>query len=356
MIQFHLSIHIYIYREIALCGLAIFLCEELKHQRAESPIRPFIQFIVGDLQVKSFFIYSLILIFIFQNADWTIFAADMLRFLACYAPLFLGHRDNQSGQMYTVIIDGLIKSLRANIPRDVGALMRNNVRIIKSLIFAILDWILHVPSEYLQQIQTYQDENRQDISSTIIQRVFAVLIEVYNKTHSSNDEQKVQDNELTLSQSIKLCCKFAILFLLNEHSHFPLTKNESSLITTNVHEGHDWPNGSKQGNGNTDEHSTLPAVTSDELIIYSPNIQLFVIHDDFLISFIEIPNENNNELVADHQHFVSRTTLCRTIIRDLCGRYCWDNYAFNISSNSKAISKPFNNPIGNESFSILTIR
>ena len=38
-------------REIALCGLAIFLCEELKHQRAESPIRPFIVFIVECLQV-----------------------------------------------------------------------------------------------------------------------------------------------------------------------------------------------------------------------------------------------------------------------------------------------------------------
>lgn len=40
-------------REIALCGLAIFLCEELKHQRIESPIRPFIVFIVECLQVSS---------------------------------------------------------------------------------------------------------------------------------------------------------------------------------------------------------------------------------------------------------------------------------------------------------------
>jgi hypothetical protein len=40
-------------REIALCGLAIFLCEELKHQRIESPIRPFILFIVDYLQVSS---------------------------------------------------------------------------------------------------------------------------------------------------------------------------------------------------------------------------------------------------------------------------------------------------------------
>ncbi|CAF4240865.1 unnamed protein product, partial [Rotaria magnacalcarata] len=37
-------------REIALCGLAIFLCEELKHQRTESPIRPFLLFIVECLQ------------------------------------------------------------------------------------------------------------------------------------------------------------------------------------------------------------------------------------------------------------------------------------------------------------------
>jgi hypothetical protein len=39
-------------REIALCGLAIFLCEELKHERTESPIRPFIVFIVECLQVS----------------------------------------------------------------------------------------------------------------------------------------------------------------------------------------------------------------------------------------------------------------------------------------------------------------
>ena len=43
-------------REIALCGLAIFLCEELKHQRTESPIRPFIVFIVECLQVGYYFI------------------------------------------------------------------------------------------------------------------------------------------------------------------------------------------------------------------------------------------------------------------------------------------------------------
>ncbi len=32
--------------------MAIFLCEELKHQRTESPIRPFIVFIVECLQVS----------------------------------------------------------------------------------------------------------------------------------------------------------------------------------------------------------------------------------------------------------------------------------------------------------------
>ncbi|CAF1505412.1 unnamed protein product, partial [Didymodactylos carnosus] len=37
-------------REIALCGLAIFICEELKHQRLESPIKPFMLFIVESLQ------------------------------------------------------------------------------------------------------------------------------------------------------------------------------------------------------------------------------------------------------------------------------------------------------------------
>ncbi|CAF1014308.1 unnamed protein product [Adineta steineri] len=314
-------------REIALCGVAIFLCEELKHQRVESPIKPFMTFIVDCL----------------QPADSTMFAADMLRFLASYAPLFISHRDNQSGQVYTKIIDGLILSLRANIPRDVGALMRNNVRIIKSLIFALLEWILHVPTSYLQQQQTIRDDNNQDISSTIIQRTFSVLIDAYRSTNSLNDEQTVQDNELTLSQSIKLCCKFAILFLLNEHSHFPLTENESSLITTNVHEGHDWLNSSKQQTISSDDNQNLNQ--SDELIINSSNIQLFVIHDDFLISFIEIPNDKINELTTDNQQFISRTTLCRTIIRDLCGRYCWDNYAFNISSNSKAITRSFNNTI-----------
>ena len=270
------------------------------------------------------------------------FAADMLRFLASYAPLFISHRDNQSGLLYTLIIDGLISSLRTNIPRDIGALMRNNVRIIKSLIFALVDWILHVPTSYLQQEQVHRDENNQEISTSIIQRTFGIFVDVYRSTNSLNDEQKVQDNELTISQSIKLCCKFAILFLLNEHSHFPLTENESSLITTNVHEGHDWSGMPKTSQGSNEEsiHS------SDELVVHSSNIQLFVIHDDFLISFVEIPNETSNELAPDNQQFVSRTTVCRTIIRDLCGRYCWDNHAFNINANSKAITRPLHNSIG----------
>ncbi|CAF1292177.1 unnamed protein product [Rotaria magnacalcarata] len=329
-------------REIALCGLAIFLCEELKHQRTESPIRPFLLFIVECLQGQSKKRTS-----VAEGehpADSTVFAADMVRFLASYAPLFISHRDNHSGQLYTLIIDGLISSLRSNIPADIGALMRNNVRIIKSLIFALLDWILHVPTSYLQQQQQMgRDTKNQEASTTAIQRTFSILIDVYRATHSLNDEHKVQDNELTLSQSIKLCCKFAILFLLNEHSHFPLTENESSLITTNVHEGHDWSSPSKQLTVQNEEN--LNPNQSDELIIHSSNIQLFVIHDDFLVSFVEIPNDKVNELTTDSQQFISRTTVCRTIIRDLCGRYCWDNYAFNISSNSKTITSPFNNPI-----------
>lgn len=266
----------------------------------------------------------------------------MLRFLASYAPLFLTHRDNQSGQLYTLLIDGLIASLRANIPRDIGALMRNNVRIIKSLIFALLEWMLHVPTSYLQQIVTHRDENNAEISTTVIQRTFAILIDLYRSTNSLNDEQQTQDNELSLSQSIKLSCKFAILFLLNEHSHFPLMENESSLIITNVHEGHDWFNMSRQPSGSTEENAN----SSEELIIHSSNIQLFVIHDDFLISFIEIPNEKSNELTTDNQQFLSRTTICRTIIRDLCGRYCWDNYAFNLNANQKTIARSSNNSIG----------
>jgi hypothetical protein len=114
------------------------------------------------------------------------------------------------------------------------------------------------------------------------------------------------------------------------------------LITTNIHEGHDWLPLSKPPATQTEENPN----PSDELIIQSSNIQLFVIHDDFLISFIEIPNEKINELTTDNQQFISRTTLCRTIIRDLCGRYCWDNYAFNINSNSKTITRSFNNSIG----------
>lgn len=269
----------------------------------------------------------------------------MLRFLASYAPLFISHRDNQSGQLYTTIIDGLISSLRANIPADIGALMRNNVRIIKSLVFALLDWILHVPTSYLQHLSPTNPEDPNEIPTTVIQRTFSILIDVYRATHSLNDQHKVQDNELTLSQSIKLCCKFAILFLLNEHSHFPLTENESSLITSNVHEGHDWPSAAKPLLSSNEENQ--PPNQIDEITIHSPNIQLFVIHDDFLVSFIEIPNDKaNNELSNDNQQFTSRTTICRTIIRDLCGRYCWDNHAFNISLNSKIISRPFNNPIG----------
>ena len=272
----------------------------------------------------------------------------MLRFLASYAPLFISHRDNQSGQLYTLIIDGLISSLHANIPRDIGALMRNNVRTIKSLIFALLDWILHVPTNYLKQKQINRDENNQEISTTIIQRTFSILVEVYHSTNSLNIEEKIKNNELTLDQSIKLCCKFAILFLLNQHSHFPLAENEASLVTTNVHEGHDWSFLSKLPTNQNDDNQNL--TQTDELIIHSPNIQLFAIHDDFLISFVEIPNNKVNELTTDSQQFTSRTTICRTIIRDLCGRYCWDNYAFNLSLDSKAITYPFNNPIGEIKF------
>ncbi|CAF0804920.1 unnamed protein product [Didymodactylos carnosus] len=342
-------------REIALCGLAIFICEELKHNRLESPIKPFMLFIVDCLQGQSK--RSISSDKHNHSADSTMFAADMLRFLSSYASLLSNHRDNVSGNLYMLIIDGLINTLKFNIPSDVGSLLRNNVRIIKSLIFALLDWILHIPHRYLVNINLNDNtttKNIQHHQQSIIQRTFSILIDLYRASDRLQREQQetTTREEIPLSQSIKLCSKFAIICLLSEHSHFPISDDDASLVTSSVNEGHDWSNKNiqqKQLQTQTDSIAPENSSTGDEIVIQSSNIQLFVIHDDFLISFVEIPadntiitdNETPNGNEENHQTIsplTSTSTICRTIVRDLCGKYCWDSYAWDISHESKAMT------------------
>ena len=111
------------------------------------------------------------------------------------------------------------------------------------------------------------------------------------------------------SEHIHLSAKFIITHLLNQLNHFPFGLAGPTRIVSSVNETSDT-------GLNLDELSTI--------LFEQSNIQFFTVNNRFLISFIELSMKANEKFFNINPKLKTSTTVCRFIVRDFCGKNCWD--------------------------------
>lgn len=101
-----------------------------------------------------------------------------------------------------------------------------------------------------------------------------------------------------------------ISHLLNQLNFFPYGPTGPAKIVSSVNELSDL-------NLGLDELSTS--------LFEQNNIQFFSVNSQFLISFIELPMRDNEKYFSPGVNLKCSTTLCRLVVRDFCGKTCWDS-------------------------------
>lgn len=106
-----------------------------------------------------------------------------------------------------------------------------------------------------------------------------------------------------------LAARFIIQHLLTQLNHFPFGSTGPSKIVSSVNETSDL-------SLNLDELTPL--------LFEQPNIQFFTVNNQFLISFVELPMKGNEQFFNINPELKTSATICRFIVRDFCGKNCWD--------------------------------
>ena len=213
-------------------------------------------------------------------------SCDNLRFLSVLANLIF-----QNEIQYAInIINELNQCLVKLINTKPEAISEDYEKAIIANMLALLEWCLNMPLEQLK------DSDR----ATLLRNNFKLISHIAF-TFKSNDCME--------SEHIHLSAKFIIAHLLNQLNHFPFGLAGPTRIVSSVNETSDI-------GLNIDELSPI--------LFEQPNIQFFTVNNQFLISFIELPMKNNEKFFNINPKLKTSNTICRFIVRDFCGKNCWD--------------------------------
>jgi hypothetical protein len=168
-----------------------------------------------------------------------------------------------------------------------------------SNMFALLDWYMYSPLDKLKEHDR----------ASLLNNIFKLLVHVCNKFR----------NCLTLPiEHIYLTAKYIIGHLLTQLNHYPFGVCGTSKIVSTISEY-------------TDQTYSTP-----DLACENPCIQYFTVNNQYLITFVELDVQHSGYNILNfldmnslntNKNFKTASTLCRFIIRDNCGKYCWDCYS-----------------------------
>ncbi len=156
--------------------------------------------------------------------------------------------------------------------------------------FALLEWCMSMPLGKLKE----------NDRGTLLRNNFKLI------THICNTFKPVESPE---AEHVHLAARFIIQHLLTQLNHFPFASTGPSKIVSSVNETSDLLL-------NTDELTPI--------LFEQPNIQFFTVNNQFLISFVELPMKGNEAFFNVNPMLKTSSTICRFIVRDFCGKNCWD--------------------------------
>ncbi|CAL1547567.1 unnamed protein product [Lymnaea stagnalis] len=324
-------------RCVAVSSVAIFLYGELTHGTMHSKMKEAINVLLGALMSV--------------NKKVAKVASDMLLLLCDHVDQLLDYHPQMPKKITEAIastISTLIPSHGANINSD------EDKRLIVWMMFCMVEWCLKMPMALLMEttdsdkcciykvfrvlhsavtghssssltrvskslsdfLQDTDFNNIWDIQaggqSWPSQRPFSADTTLVEPLLEQGRQPSAQQSELGRKPEtdiVKLAARALMSHLVNHLSHFPMGSGAARLHTT------------------VQEHHDLPEYVEEDLrpeIFNAPNVQFFVLNHRCLISFIELPavDAPGGGVTAG---LMTARTVCRIIVRDLCGKYCWEN-------------------------------
>uniref|UniRef100_A0A8C3XCC3 Ral GTPase activating protein catalytic subunit alpha 2 n=1 Tax=Cyanoderma ruficeps TaxID=181631 RepID=A0A8C3XCC3_9PASS len=317
-------------RCIAICGLGVWICEELTQCTSHPHVKKAINVIGVTLK--------------FSNKLVAQVACDVLQLLASYWQKLQEYESS----LCRKITEILVATIMFLLPGAEYSSVEADKKFIVSLLLCLLDWCMALPMkmllepvsagavedqhasrapllDYIYRVlhccingsSTYMQQNHYVLSlSDLSSSDYDPFLPLGNVRSSVETAQCLSStdlgNLLTVAEEkrrrnlelIPLTARMVMTHLVNHLSHYPLSGGPAILHSL-LSENHD-----------------NSYVESSELcseVFRSPNLQLFVFNDSTLISYLQIPAEK--KVGAEPAAAPSNV---RVIVRDISGKYSWD--------------------------------
>ncbi|XP_066034103.1 ral GTPase-activating protein subunit alpha-2 isoform X2 [Chamaea fasciata] len=317
-------------RCIAICGLGVWICEELTQSTSHPHVKKAINVIGVTLK--------------FSNKLVAQVACDVLQLLVTYWQKLQEYESS----LCRKITEILVATIAFLLPSAEYSSVEADKKFIVSLLLCLLDWCMALPMKMLlEPVSAGAVEDQHASRAPLLDYIYRVLHCCVNgsstymqQSHyvlslsdlSSSDYDPFLPlgnvrsslepaqcpsstdlgNLLTVAEEkrrrnlelIPLTARMVMTHLVNHLSHYPLSGGPAILHSL-LSENHD-----------------NSYVESSELcseVFRSPNLQLFVFNDSTLISYLQIPAEKK----ADANPAAVPSDV-RVIVRDISGKYSWD--------------------------------
>ncbi|NXM66853.1 RGPA2 protein, partial [Serilophus lunatus] len=316
-------------RCIAICGLGVWICEELTQCTNHPHVKKAINVIGVTLK--------------FPNKVVAQVACDVLQLLMSYWQKL----EEYESSLCRKITEILVATIAFLLPSAEYSSVEADKKFIVSLLLCLLDWCMALPMKMLlEPVPAGAVEDQHASRAPLLDYIYRVLhccvngsstytqqshyvlsladLSSYDydpflalgnvrssepaQCHSSTD----LGNLLTVAEEkrrrnlelIPLTARMVMTHLVNHLGHYPLSGGPAILHSL-LSENHD--------NSYVESSELSPEV------FRSPNLQLFVFNDSTLISYLQIPAEKRAGAGP-----AAAPSEVRVIVRDISGKYSWD--------------------------------
>uniref|UniRef100_A0A8B9C0D5 Ral GTPase activating protein catalytic subunit alpha 2 n=1 Tax=Anser brachyrhynchus TaxID=132585 RepID=A0A8B9C0D5_9AVES len=293
-------------RCIAICGLGVWICEELTQSTNHPQVKEAINVIGVTLK--------------FSNKLVAQVACDVLQLLVSYWQKLQKYESSLSRKITEFIVSLLLclldwcmalpmKMLLEPVSAGVLEDQHASKAPLLDYIYRVLHCCVNGSSTYTQQ--SHYVLSLADLSSSDYDP-FLPLGSVTSSEPAQCHSVTDLGNLLTVAEEkrrrnlelIPLTARMVMTHLVNHLSHYPLSGGPAILHSL-LSENHD--------------NSYVESSELSSEVFRSPNLQLFVFNDSTLISYLQIPAEKKK----DTEPAVAPSDV-RVIVRDISGKYSWD--------------------------------
>ncbi|KAL4238881.1 Ral GTPase-activating protein subunit alpha-2 [Mactra antiquata] len=317
-------------RCIAVSSLGIFLYEEITHGTLHTKFVEAVNVLLATLGCKERCVAKT--------------SSDMLTLLCDHVDKFLDFHPDLPIRIVNVICATICMLIPTNGSQS---LMVEEKKLIVSMIHCVVEWCLKIPinslletkydkgclhnvfemmnvalsghtvssleTSYRCVAELWQDSEYENLRN--LSNITRMSSSDSTSSISSNSEKNKRTTKDTNDRKlntdpVKLAARLMINHLINYLCHFPMGIGASRL-SSSVSECQDM--------------SDLVMEDLKPELFTAPNVQFFVLNQRTLVSFIELPALTDLPAGGVTAGLTTAHTVCRVVMRDLTGKYCWES-------------------------------